>query len=233
MLYVRPTKVIYIENDPALREILSQLLSELDEIEIIAAVSNAAEALQLKNIKEADAALIDYALGSDSLNGIELGIALRAFNENLGILIYSQFEISNFSKRIPTSMSHGWGFVTKNGSVHVEEFAQALKNVSLGYNISTSESEEIKVSIDERFSLYSRLSERQRATMALAAQGYSPMAIAEKLGISYDVSRQELSRAYRILVPSLQEGMILSTTAILKFISIRQELEGNDHVIPK
>jgi DNA-binding NarL/FixJ family response regulator len=227
MAYMRATRVIYVENDPALREILARLLGQEPGIEVVAAVGSANEALQLDSIRTVDAALIDYSLGQDSLNGLELGMALRAFNENIGILIYSQFDIQNFSKRVPVSMSHGWGFTTKSGSADISEIAQSLHSVAKGINISKQDEKVSKENKSERLVRYGKLSERQRATMQLAAQGLAPKAIAEKLGVSYDVARQELSRTYKILVPEPTDDQVLSVVAILEFISLRDELEAS------
>ena len=215
-----------MENDPALREILATLLSKEEGIEVVSSVGTATEALQLGNIKKVDAALIDYSLGPDSLNGLELGIALRAFNENLGILIYSQFDINNFSKRIPISMNYGWGFATKSGKANITELAQKLMFVAQGKNLTQSEEQGGSRISNDRLARYSKLSERQRATMKLAAQGFTPKAIGEKLGMSYDVARQELSRTYKILVPNPEDDKILSVSALLEFNSIRAEIEG-------
>ena len=225
MSYVRATRVIYVENDPALREILARLLGQEPGIEVVAAVGSANEALQLPSIREVDAALIDYSLGQDSLNGLELGIALRAFNENLGILIYSQYDIRNISKRIPASASHGWGFATKSGTADISEIAKSLQDVAKGINLTQEGTQPSKDSKNERYIRYGKLSERQRATMQLASQGMSPKAIAEKLGISYDVARQELSRTYKILVPETSDDQIISVVAILEFIALRDELD--------
>jgi two-component system nitrate/nitrite response regulator NarL len=225
---MRATRVIYVENDPALREILASLLSKEEGIEVVASVGSATEALQLPMLKQVDAALIDYSLGSDSLNGLELGIALRAFNENLGILIYSQFDIKNFSKRIPSSMNHGWGFATKSGNANISELAQTLISVAQGKNLTTQLGDTKNLADNDRIKRYGKLSERQRATMKLAAQGFTPKAIGEKLGMSYDVARQELSRTYKILVPNTDDEKVLSVTAILEFNAIRAELENLD-----
>jgi DNA-binding NarL/FixJ family response regulator len=226
MWRMRATRVIYVENDPALREILAKLLSQIEGIEVIASVGSASEALQLENLKLADAALIDYSLGQESLNGLELGIALRAFNEHLGILIYSQFDIKNFSKRIPASMGHGWGFATKSGTADIAELAENLIAVASGKNLPLSTGIEADGSYDDRHIRYGKLSERQRATMKLAAQGFTPKAIGEKLGMSYDVTRQELSRSYKILVPDVKDEQVISIAAILEFNSVREELDG-------
>lgn len=223
---VRATRIIYVENDPALRKILSKLLAQENGIEVVASVGSATEALQLPNLKLIDAALIDYSLGQESLNGLELGMALRAFNEHLGILIYSQFEIKNISKRIPASHSHGWGFATKSGNADISELAANLISVASGKNLPMPSQSESDNTPESRLNRYSRLSERQRATMALAAQGLNPKAIGENLGISYDLARQELSRSYKILVPQMKDEQVLNVTAILEFTAARKELSG-------
>lgn len=232
MWSVRKTRVIYVENDPALRKILSKLLSQEAGIEVVAAVGTPTEALQLPNLKLIDAALIDYSLGQDSLNGLELGMALRAFNEHLGILIYSQFDIKNISKRIPASQNHGWGFATKSGNADISELASNLIAVANGKNLTIPSLNTSNDLPDNRVSRYSRLSERQRATMALAAQGLNPKAIGEQLGISYDLARQELSRSYKILVPDMRDEQVLSVTAILEFNAARKELSGEYESTP-
>ncbi len=227
---MRATRVLYVENDPALREILARLLNQEEGIEVVGSVGSATEALNFHNLRQIDAALIDYSLGQDSLNGLELGIALRAFNEHLGILIYSQFDIHNFSKRIPASMNHGWGFATKSGTADISELARSLISVAQGRNLQPTSEDRNESSDDTRLARYAKLSERQRATMKLATQGFTPKAIGEKLGISYDLARQELSRSYKILVPSLREDQVLSVAAILEFNSIREEMDGVSEV---
>lgn len=230
---MRVSRIIHVENDPALREILSLLLSREEGIEVIASVGSSSEALKLENLKLADAALIDYSLGNNHLNGLELGIALRAFNENLGILIYSQFDLKNFSKRIPSSMNYGWGFSTKSGTADISKLAANLIEVASGKNLPNSIDKLQAQPHDDRLARYAKLSERQRATMQLAAQGFTPKAIGEKLGMSYDVARQELSRSYKILVPHVGDEQILSVIAILEFNTVRAELDGEYEVTPK
>lgn len=229
---MRVTRVIHVENDPALREILSLLLSREEGIEVIASVGSSSEALKLENLKLADAALIDYSLGNNHLNGLELGIALRAFNENLGILIHSQFDLKNFSKRIPSSMNYGWGFSTKSGTADISKLAANLIEVACGKNLPNGSEKTQTQPHDDRLARYARLSERQRATMQLAAQGFTPKAIGEKLGMSYDVARQELSRSYKVLVPDVRDEQIISVMAILEFNTVRAEIDGEYEATP-
>jgi FixJ family two-component response regulator len=127
-------------------------------------------------------------------------------------------------------MYHGWGFATKSGNADISEIAQNLISVAQGRNLQPVAGDKIESTSDTRLARYSKLSERQRATMKLAAQGYTPKAIGERLGISYDLARQELSRSYKILVPVAAEDQVLSIAAILEFNSIREELESVSEV---
>ena len=74
---VRPTRVIYVENDPALRGIMTQLLEQRADIDVLLATGIAHEAIDQRLAEQADVALLDLALGSSQINGIDLGLALR------------------------------------------------------------------------------------------------------------------------------------------------------------
>ena len=84
---MRPTRVLYVENDPALRGLVSRMLESSPEIELVGSFPSAETALEVENIARVDVALLDLALGADSINGIELGISLRQRNSNMGVVI--------------------------------------------------------------------------------------------------------------------------------------------------
>jgi CheY-like chemotaxis protein len=76
---VRPTRVIYVENDPALRGIMATLLDARDDLDVIGVHADATEALA-GSVESGDVALLDLALGSDAMNGVDLGLAMRQRN---------------------------------------------------------------------------------------------------------------------------------------------------------
>ena len=84
----RPTRVLYVENDPVLRSMMSAFIRALPDIKLVAAVGGSTEALASE--EPVDVALLDWALGPDSLNGVQLGHVLRERDENVGIVILSQ-----------------------------------------------------------------------------------------------------------------------------------------------
>ena len=115
---MRPTRLIYVENDPALRGIMTTLLDESGELDVILSTGIAHEALDPRLVQLADAALIDLALGSTQMNGIDLGLAMRELNENIGVVIHSQYRLDTVARTVPKSALIGWSRIPKSARRH-------------------------------------------------------------------------------------------------------------------
>lgn len=219
---MRSTRILYIENDSALRKFIENSLSVHSEIEVIGSFASADQALDRALVRKADVALIDFGLDSAGLNGIELGIALRSINEYIGIVIYSQFDVRKMVKRVPSEMRSGWSFFEKSGEMTTDDYVEIIKKTANGkgnweeFSSASNETSELESN------LYFLLTPRQRSIIALAAQGISVQEIADKLNISYAYVRKELSRAYSVLLPDAQDGDDLKTQAVLKYLEIVQ-----------
>ena len=114
---MRPTRVIYVENDPALRGIMSALLDETGDVELLLSTGIAHEALDPSIVDKADVALLDLALGTAQMNGIDLGLAMRALNDNIGIVIHSQFRLNTVARTVPADALIGWATLPKSGDL--------------------------------------------------------------------------------------------------------------------
>lgn len=213
---VRDTRVIYVENDPALRGIMTRSLRDTDGIDLLLETGSARDALTAPEAVRADVALLDLALGTDELNGIDLGLALRQRNSNIGIVVYSQYSMRNLARRVPEPQRMGWSFIPKTGDMRTEDLVSILRATARGISHDatgpgTSASSDRTVLDD--------LSPRQRAIMALAATGLTAPEISVRLGASHDAVRKELSKTYRILVPD-GEGGDLRTKAVLAYLQL-------------
>jgi two-component system response regulator DesR len=219
-LVMRSTRILYVENDSALRQFLGDSLSAHSEIEVIGSFASADQALERALVRKADVALIDFGLDSSGLNGIELGIALRSINEYIGIVIYSQFDVRKMVKRVPSGMRSGWSFFEKSGEMTIENYVEVIKKTANGKGNWAEFSSDVHKDSESEVNLYFSLTPRQRSIIALAAQGISVQEIADKLDISYAYVRKELSRAYSILLPETSDGDDLKTLAVLKYLDI-------------
>jgi len=217
---MRPTRLLYIENDSALRGLLSEMLSQSQYLEVIGSFSNSDEALNRSLVRKADVALIDFALDQNGLNGIELGIALRNINEYIGIVIYSQYSVSQMVNRVPKAMLSGWSFFDKSAEMGLQDYVDIIKLTSSGKGnweqVSAGEVENSEV----QSSIYFQLSPRQRSIMSMSSQGKSAQDIAAQLGLSYSYVRKELSRSYAVLLPDSTPSDDLKTAAVLKYLEL-------------
>lgn len=218
------TRVIYVENDAALRQFLQESLNQIPDLEVIGTYADGVSALNRVVAKKADVALIDFGLDTDGLNGIELGIALREINEYIGIVIYSQFNVRKMVNRVPPSMRNGWSFFEKSGEMSGVDYGKILKDTAVGkgnwedFFPSTENDSEVELN------LYYELTSRQRSIISLLAQGISVQEISVRLDLTYAYVRKELSRAYDTLLPDAQDGDDLKTLAILKYLQLVKTL---------
>jgi DNA-binding NarL/FixJ family response regulator len=217
---MRATRLIYIENDPALRNILGEMLGSSPELELLGKFGGADEVLDRVLATRADVALIDFALDQNGLNGIELGIALRNLNEYISIVIYSQFSVRAMVNRVPKNMRSGWSFFDKSATMGLEDYVRILKETATGKGNWEEILGEDGASQENESSIFFSLTPRQRTVMTLSAQGKSPKEIAAQLNLTYSYVRKELSRSYAVLVPNSDETSDLKTAAVLKYMEL-------------
>lgn len=209
----RDTRLLYVENDPVLRWMMTSMLERLMGIEVVASVSGSAEALQHEG--SIDVALLDWALGPESLNGVELGRALRARDENVGIVILSQHYAWDFHGA-NGRVEMGWSYVEKRVNLDTEYLTKVIKATAAGLSV-------VEPSIDRSrapasVERLSKLTARQRQIMSIAATGVDANVIADRLNLRPVSVRKELSECYRVLVPDASPGTDMRTAAVIVWI---------------
>jgi DNA-binding NarL/FixJ family response regulator len=210
-------RVIYVENDPALRGIISKALRQSPEILEVFDYATGEEAKEHDGIKQLDVALIDLSLGFGLMDGLAIGIELRRHNEFLGVVIYSQHPFETVQELVDFEKLENWSYVPKQATLNIQSLIEVLIETSQGKSIIQAE---VTATVDPSRGVLDLLSPRQHLTMSMLASGYDSKYIAEKLGISVESVRQDLSRAYSILIPDPAEGTDIRISAIMKHQSL-------------
>ncbi len=218
---MRPTRVIYVENDPALRGIMSTLLGRHKQIELALSTGSAAEVLQYPHLVACDVALLDLALGPEQMTGIDLGLAMRELNENIGIVIHSQYRLDGVARRVPPQARFGWSTLPKAGDMDIDHVVATLLDAAQGKSTIVEDE-------STGTSPLNRMSTRQRAIMGMVAAGIKTQEIARRLQISHDVVRQELARSYRRLVPEATAAEEIRTRAIFTYLQLIRDDDADD-----
>lgn len=164
----------------------------------------------------ADVALLDLDLGYGELSGTELGLVLRERNPNLGVVIFTQHVVPDFLTSLPTDVQWGWSFMEKRGDLDVDVLVDVLRSTARGLNVLDPAVQRTRHSATA--SPIDALTVRQREILALAATGMDATSIATSLGLAPVSIRQELSRAYTVLVPDPKPGTDLRTSAVLRYL---------------
>lgn len=208
--------VLYVEDDPTLRGILTELLRTSTELDVVGSVGTSAEALTIARDQPVDVALLDLALGEGELTGIELGIRIRELRSDTGIVLLSQHVVPDFIDQLPDRYREGWSFIAKRSDLRLERLTEILIATSRGLNIVDPEI--LAARRTAAADPVAQLTPRQREIMALAASGRDATAIASELSLAAGTVRQELSKAYAVLVPDPTPGTDLRTSAVLAYL---------------
>jgi DNA-binding NarL/FixJ family response regulator len=207
------TRVLYVEDDPTLSAIVSNLLNSREELDVVN-VSSSREALDKVSNQVFNVALLDISLGAENLSGIELAHQIRKIHLQMGIVFFSQYAASA-NPKTKDDYFMGWSTIAKSGKLDAEQISKVLIDASKG--ISHREERDdlhLKSSIDKSFNL----SPRQVQIMGLLSQGADATKVAEALHLAPITVRAELSKIYKIIVPEPEPGTDLRTTAVLRYL---------------
>jgi two-component system, NarL family, response regulator DesR len=214
------TRVVYLEPDPCLRGFMSRLMRGCPQLEVVATVGTAEEALAL-DLSHVDAAVVEQVLGPWSITGWDVALELRR-RKRVGVIFFTSHTVPDVGGLLPPDQHQGWSVVHKAMDVEAEYFAQVIQSTARGLNIMDPSSQRRQRA--QASGVLGRLTERQRRIMNLASSGRDGKAIAQELGLAPVTVRQELSRIYSLLVPDSAPGYDLRTTAVVRYL---RELQGS------
>ncbi len=213
-------RILYLEDDPVLRELLSGLLRDHPRVSEVLAYGDPRDVLDAASTLDVDVALLDLALGETKASGVEVGIALRGPHPELPIVVFSQHAIASVEDILPPRHRGAWSFLQKTGRFDVDELIRAIDaTVDGASRVEIAQVDGVSASALQQ------LTPRQREIMALASTGLDARAIADRLFLAHVTVRSELSRTYRVLVPNAPPGTDLRTAAVLEYLRLASPAE--------
>lgn len=174
-------KVIIADDHAILRAGLKQILAETDDIVVISEAQNAAEAIKLGCLPDADVMLLDIALPDRS--GMDALKYIKHVNTNIAVLMLSMYKEDQYAMR--ALKSGAAGYLCKQSAS--SELVNAIRVVAGGKKYITPEVAEIlanQVNVDTEKAPHENLSDREFQTLTMIASGFSVGDIAEKLSLS-------------------------------------------------
>jgi DNA-binding NarL/FixJ family response regulator len=195
------TKIVVVDEHKILREGLSTLIAKQPDMEIIGEATDGREALQLVEKLTPDLILMDVTM--PNLNGIEATRKIKSKNPDIEIIALSLHS----DRRYVLGMidAGASGYLLKECAF--EELVRAINTVMakkkyLSPGISDILIEEyVKKNTQEKPTIYSKLTPREREILQLIAEGKNTKEIAGYLFISVktvETHRRHIKRKLRV-----------------------------------
>lgn len=194
---MNPLRVAIVEDDPEIRESMTELISYSDDIECVGAFERAEEFIKRFDTFEADVVLMDITM--PGMDGIQ---CVRECKPKKPSIQYVMCTSHNDAERTFDSLCAGaTGYMLKNSAP--DQIFQAIHEVHRGGSPMSSEIARMVVSSfpskKQNTSLLESLTTREQEIIHELAKGYSYKEIADKLFISIETVRTYLRKIYEKL----------------------------------
>lgn len=174
----RPLRVVIIDDQRVLRELLAALLATTPRYQVLAQTSSGKEGIELCERFRPDLVILDIML--PDLNGVEVLRRLRERFRATKVLVVTAYEQASVVQRAFEAAAHG--IVTKGVPLH--ELREAIERVASGGVYYCSRASELLREGREQPLASSTLTMREREILQRVASGASSKAIAAELGLS-------------------------------------------------
>lgn len=171
------------EDSTLLREGLTRLLAEAG-FEVPAAVEDAPALLAAVAEHQPDVAVVDIRMPPTHTDeGLRAAVELRRRHPGTGVLVLSQYVRVSYAAELLDAGADGVGYLLKDRVSDLAEFTGAIRRVGEGGS-AFDPAVVGKLLGRRRDDSDSRLTERERAVLALMAEGRTNQAIAQRLFIT-------------------------------------------------
>ena len=192
----RTTRIIIVDDDPIVREVLTTALGSETDIEVVAVVANGAEAVDVVHARTVDVVLMDVQM--PVLDGVAATSRILALGGGTRVLLLTTFDDDSF---LDGGLAAGAsGFLLK--TTPPEQIAEAIRTVRSGGKV-------LSPGPANRLGLRARgqgpaatipdpdLTGRERRILHLLCQARTNREIARRLGLTQAAVKADISSMMR------------------------------------
>jgi DNA-binding NarL/FixJ family response regulator len=208
-------KVMIVEDEGLLRDLLKTCLSVIPNLEVVEAVEDANSAVEAADRVNPDVVLMDIELGSGP-NGIAAGKAIKEHHPDTGIVILSSHRERQYLNLITVDESAGWSYLLKQSVSDSAALARAIEGAAAG--LVVMDPAVVNNMKPRKGSAISGLTPRQQEVLNMMAQGYNNAAIADKLVLGTKSVENYINAIYQELNLNHNGPMHPRVQAVLNFM---------------
>jgi len=214
-------RVVFAEDNFLVREGTAALLDAVDEIELVATVSDLDTLLAAVDEQHPDVVLTDIRMPpSHSTEGIEAAKKIRADHPDTGVVVLSQYAEEDYAYDLLKDGAGGLGYLLKERVADIDELVRALQEVARGGSVLDPKVVEGLVARKERLahSPLGQLTDREREVLEQMAQGKNNAAIAKALFLTERAVEKHINSLFHKLSLSDESDVHRRVMAVLAFL---------------
>jgi DNA-binding NarL/FixJ family response regulator len=172
-------RVVIAEDNPILRDGISLILTEHD-MSVIAAVADAEDLLTAIATDPPDLAIIDVRMPPTHTDeGVRAALKVRAEHPTVAVLVFSQWIELTYARQLIDANPTKVGYLLKDRIISTNDFVQAARRVANGGTAFDPEVVNQLLARPTGNRQLAQLTDRERSTLALLAEGRSNQTIAD------------------------------------------------------
>lgn len=194
-------------------------LSQYPDLDVVGAFDDGHTFLEGAADVDPHVALLDIDLPGD-MNGIQVGLRLKARLPDLGIVLLSNHRDPAFLWSLRQGDIVGWSYLHKKSVGDVDALKRAIEGVVAG--LVVLDHQLVEAARPKAESVLAGLSPRQWEILQLMAEGYTNVAMAEELSISVKTVENHINVLYETLHISRSSRYQPRVLAVLEYLSQSQ-----------
>jgi DNA-binding NarL/FixJ family response regulator len=209
-------RVVIAEDAAVLREGLIRLLADRGH-EVRAAVADAEALRAAVSVQRPDAVIADIRMPPTHTDeGLRAAVDIKRDFPATGVLLFSQYIETRYIDRLLESGVGGVGYLLKDRVGNVADFVSALERVAAGG--TALDPEVISQLLRRPDPGLASLTLRERAVLALMAEGRSNSGIADKLVLSEGTVEKHIASTFIKLSLESEPGGNRRVLAVLRYL---------------
>jgi DNA-binding NarL/FixJ family response regulator len=211
-------RVVIAEDAALMREGLVGLLADRGH-DVCAAVGDADALLAAVASARPDVAVVDVRMPPTHTDeGLRAALRLRRDHPGTGVLVLSQYIETRYATELLSGDAAGVGYLLKDRVADVADFVDALARVAAGGTALDPEVVRQLLGVHRHTLGVATLTPRERAVLALMAEGRSNAGIAAALAVTGGVVEKHVANIFAKLGLPPAEGDNRRVLAVLHYL---------------
>jgi DNA-binding NarL/FixJ family response regulator len=189
-------RVVVGEDEPLVREGIVHVLEDAG-FEVVGVAADAADLIRKTNAHKPDVVVTDIQMPPDrSDDGLRAALQIRRERPDTGVVVLSQFLEDRYALELVGERAAGVGYLLKERVGDLTLFAESVRRVANGGSALDPDVVQRMVGRRRTSSAVDALSPRERAVMALMAEGRSNTGIAAELVVTVSAVERHVTNIF-------------------------------------